>query len=123
MTNRPLLGVGSLFKIVIRSFKEFEDFDNERLADIWNIFIMEEPPENQDVLDKQNVLGLLDMLYDDYLSKHPQNQRESSEPRNYSNSDVLDILRTIHRECFRTVPNYEVKLNEIDKGRLELNSK
>lgn len=84
---------------------------------MWNILILEEPADHQDVLDKQNVVNLLDVLFEDFESKAAATFEEPAETRHYSNADVLDILRVVHRECFQTVPNFEVSLTEVEKGR------
>ena len=55
---------------MIRSLDEFKEFDNEKLADMWNILILDEPSDSQDILSKVNVANLIDMLYEDWESKN-----------------------------------------------------
>ena len=85
---------------------------------MWNILILDEPSDSQDILSKVNVANLIDMLYEDWESKNSVQavQIQAVEPKNFSNADILEILKTINRECFKLVPNFEVSVQEVEKG-------
>jgi hypothetical protein len=66
-------------------------------------------------IDKENLMSLLDMLYDEMSAR--DSPKVAAQPRAYSSSDVLDILQTVFQDCFVSTANFEVRIDDIDKSR------
>lgn len=80
--------------------------------------LFEEAEDTEDI-EKNSLVGLIDMLYDEWVIKESSNSSQTlaPQPKAFSSSDILDILQTIQRECFKLVPNYEVNLSDMEKGK------
>lgn len=77
--------------------------------------LFEEPDETADEIQKESLVGLLDMIYEEWVAKDSAVVADN-QPKAFASADVLDILQTIYTECFRKVANFQVTMNDIDKG-------
>lgn len=122
-----------LFTHVLRSFKDEMDWvGEEKIEDMWGILAQAEGEQGEKrmVVHKDSVVGLVEMMVEDYQQKKESQKQKSmssnpyalppqtksrSHDRAFSNSEILEILRSIFQQCFRIVPNYEVSLGELEK--------
>lgn len=100
----------------MQSFGHFGHLDTNKLEEMWNILLFEDADDNSQDIDRDNLSGLIDMLYEEMGSKDIQKQPPQS--KIYASSDVLDILQTVYQDCFKTAPNFEVKMGEIERGMI-----
>lgn len=100
---------------VIRAFDEFSSLDDNKIEEMWNIVLFEEPDYSAEDIDKDNLIGLLDMLYEEWVAKE-NSLIMQSQAKAFASSDVLDILQTINSECFKNEANFEVSIDDIEKS-------
>lgn len=100
----------------MRAFEQFANLETNKLEEMWNILLFEETEDSSEDIDKENLASLIDMLYEEVGPKGGPSQAPQS--KIFSSSDVLDILQTVYQDCFKTTPNFEVKMGDIEQGRL-----
>lgn len=98
----------------MRAFELFSHLETSKLEEMWRILLSEESDDNAQDIDKENLVSLLDMLYEELSTK--DSQKVAAQPKAYSSSEVLDILLTIFEDFFVTTVNFEVRMVDIEKS-------
>lgn len=88
---------------------------------MYNILLFEqEDGDYPNSIDKECLVSLLEMIYEDYQAKQRTQlaipERPKVPTKAYGNSETLEILRKIYQLCYRIVPKFEVSLSEVESG-------
>ena len=98
----------------MQSFDEIGPLEVNKLEEMWNILLFEDAEDNPHDIDKESLSGLIDMLYEEVGTR--EIQRPAPQTKIFASSDVLDILQTVYQECFKSTPNFEVKMGDVERG-------
>lgn len=79
--------------------------------------LSEETDGAQVDIDKDNFVGLLDLLYEEWIANENSIMIQS-QAKAFATSDVLDIIQTVYYGCFKNDSCLEVSISEVQKGTL-----
>ena len=98
----------------MRSFDELGPLDSNKLEEMWNILLFEEADDTASNIEKDSLVCLIDMLFEEMSGKAGPPVLATAKA--FASNDILDILQTVHQVLFKSSFNFEVKSADIEQG-------